>query len=108
MWIHMVPAYRIGASRSLARHKDGSRLVRRGSAFGRREPLTAEEQAALADLGYHWGDCYSISVSNGTWRASPVHDSSAVITAASAGMLREKIRLDYADWHPVQADRMST
>jgi hypothetical protein len=70
--------------------------------------VTAAEQAALADLGFHWGDHYEISVNdNGRWRASPVHDSSSVITANSATKLREKIRLDYADRHPVQ-ERMST
>jgi hypothetical protein len=70
--------------------------------------VTAAEQAALADLGFHWGEHYEISVNdNGTWRASPIHDSSSVIIANSATKLREKIRLDYADGHPVQ-ERMST
>jgi hypothetical protein len=70
--------------------------------------VTAAEQAALADLGFHWGEHYEISVNDrGTWRASPVHDGSSVIIANSATKLREKIRLDYADRHPVQ-ERMST
>jgi hypothetical protein len=70
--------------------------------------VTAAEQAALADLGFHWGEHYEISVNDsGTWRARPVHDNSSVITANTATKLREKIRLDYADRHPVQ-ERMST
>jgi hypothetical protein len=70
--------------------------------------VTAAEQAALADLGFHWGEHYEISVNdNGTWRASAIRDSSSVIMADSATKLREKIQLDYADRHPVQ-ERMST
>jgi hypothetical protein len=70
--------------------------------------VTAAEQAALADLGFHWGEHYEISVNdNGTWRANPIRDRSSVIIANSATELREKIRLDYADRHPVQ-ERMST
>jgi hypothetical protein len=69
--------------------------------------ITASEQSALADLGFHWGDHYSISVSDGSWRASPIKEPAAVMKADSAAKLREKIRLDYADRHPVQ-ERMST
>jgi hypothetical protein len=51
---------------------------------------------------------YEISVNDkGGWRASPIHDRSSVITADSPTKLREKIRLDYVDRHPVQ-QRMST
>ena len=75
--------------------------------------VTAAEQSALSDLGYRWGDYYSISVSGGVWRATLLRDDSPVIAAPSAAELGEKILRDYADRHPVPgfaslADRMST
>jgi hypothetical protein len=75
--------------------------------------LTAAEQSALSDLGYHWGDYYSISLSDGRWRASPIRDSASVITASTAAKLGELLMLDFADRHPVPgfaslSDRMTT
>jgi hypothetical protein len=69
--------------------------------------VTAAEQAALADLGFHWGDYYAISVSGSTWRAVPLGDPAGALTARDPARLREKIRADYFDRTRLR-ERMST
>lgn len=57
--------------------------------------MTADEEAALADLGYHWGSAYAIRVCDGIWTAHPYERPADVLTADSAGQLRILIRQDY-------------
>jgi hypothetical protein len=57
--------------------------------------MTRDEQAALADLGFHRGDAYAISVSDGVWRAHAFDRPADVLTADTADELRLLIREDY-------------
>jgi hypothetical protein len=57
--------------------------------------MTRDEQGDLADLGFHWGEAYSISVSDGVWRAHAFDRPADVLTADTADELRLLIRQDY-------------
>ena len=48
----------------------------------------------LADLRWHWGSAYEITVWSGIYRAERRDDGSAV-TAVTAGCLKAEIRADY-------------
>ena len=57
--------------------------------------MTAQEEAALADLGHHWGAVYAITMSGGIWTACPYERPADVLTAESADQRRILIRQDY-------------
>ena len=57
--------------------------------------MTAEEQAALADLGYHWGSEYAIAMCDGVWTARPYDRPASILTANGAEQLRKLIRQNY-------------
>jgi hypothetical protein len=56
----------------------------------------------LADLHRHWGEVYVIKCDGETWSASPVTDMTVILTAESAGELRQAIRRDYGSRPSVQ------
>jgi hypothetical protein len=56
----------------------------------------------IADLRYHWGSAYEITVWSGIYRAERRDDGSAV-TAITAGCLKAEIRADYLG-RPVPRD----
>jgi nitroimidazol reductase NimA-like FMN-containing flavoprotein (pyridoxamine 5'-phosphate oxidase superfamily) len=74
--------------------------------------LSKEDQSSLLDLAWHWEAAYTFSVIEGQWQAVPAADLSAVLTAATAEELREKVRQDYANrqasLRPIRGERMST
>jgi len=49
----------------------------------------------LADLRYHWGEAYIITLAHGMFRAERCDDGAAVSSVTAAG-LRVLIRDDYA------------
>jgi hypothetical protein len=57
--------------------------------------MTVDEEAALADLGYHWGSAYAIRLCDGIWTAFPYDRPAALLTAESADQLRTLIHQDY-------------
>ena len=57
--------------------------------------MTAEEEAALTDLGHHWGHVYAIAMCDGIWTAQPYDRPASILTADSADQLRKLIRQDY-------------
>jgi hypothetical protein len=57
--------------------------------------MNVTEQAQLADLGFHWGHAYHLSVCDGVWRASPLAQPADVLTARTADELRLMIRQHY-------------
>jgi hypothetical protein len=57
--------------------------------------MTVTEEAALADLGYHWGSAYAIRLRDGIWTAIPYDRPVEVLTAESADQLRILIQQDY-------------
>jgi hypothetical protein len=74
--------------------------------------LSEEDQSSLLDLAWHWESAYSFSVIEGVWQAVPAADTAAVLTAATASELREKVRQDYSlrqtRSRPIRGERMST
>jgi hypothetical protein len=74
--------------------------------------LSKEDQSSLLDLAWHWESAYIFSVIEEVWQAVPATDPSAVLTAATAHELREKVRQDYASrqarLRPIRGERMST
>jgi hypothetical protein len=75
--------------------------------------LSREQELDLTGMTWHWGEVYSIAMSEGTWRATWKADPQAVMTANSADALRELIRADYAQRTgskptPLRGERMST
>lgn len=74
--------------------------------------LSKEDQSSLLDLAWHWESAYTFSVIEGLWQAVPAADPSALLAAATAEELREKVRLDYASrqasLRPIRGERMST
>jgi len=56
----------------------------------------------LADLRWHWGDAYDITVQNGMLRAAR-RDDGAAVTATTAERLAAEIRTDYGA-RPVPRD----
>jgi hypothetical protein len=57
--------------------------------------MTVAEESALADLGYHWGSVYAISLRNGIWTAHQYERPADVLTAESPDELRILIQKDY-------------
>jgi hypothetical protein len=76
--------------------------------------LTNEEQSDLLALAWHWDGSYRFQITDGVWSATLVSDPTCVLTAESAGELRELVRNDYADRRAAAKDpvylseRMST
>ena len=58
--------------------------------------LSQWEATALNRLTYHWGSCYDIRCSDGTWSASHVDSPAAVMTADEPEELLEQIHGDYS------------
>lgn len=57
--------------------------------------MTVEEEAALADLGYHWGSAYAIGLRDGVWTAFPYERPAEILTAETAEQLRSLIHRNY-------------
>jgi hypothetical protein len=56
--------------------------------------MTVGEEAALADLGRHWGSAYAIRLRDGLWSALPFDRPAEVLTADSPDQLRILIQQD--------------
>jgi hypothetical protein len=56
--------------------------------------MTVDEEAALADLGCHWGSAYAIRLRDGIWSAFSYERPAEVLTADSADQLRILIQQD--------------
>ncbi len=67
-----------------------------GGAHGDAAAISAEDEAALTDLRWHWDEAYEIDCSDGAWEARFRADT-ATLSAASDGELRKLIRQDYLD-----------
>lgn len=76
--------------------------------------LNPIDEAALRDLSWHWDGAYTFAVVDDTWTATPADSPTGILTADSASELRELVRADYAERHPVACtdgylqERMST
>jgi hypothetical protein len=76
--------------------------------------LNPTDEAALCDLSWHWENAYTFAVVDDTWTASPADNPADILTAESSWELRELVRADYAERHPVVRtngylqERMST
>jgi hypothetical protein len=63
--------------------------------------LNPADEAALRDLSWHWENAYTFAVVDDTWTAAPADSPADILTAESASELRELVRADYAERHPV-------
>jgi hypothetical protein len=57
-------------------------------------PISDKDDAALADLRWHWDSAYEISHDGGAWTARFL-EGTATLSASSADELRDLVREDY-------------
>lgn len=97
---------------NVSNHPDEASLAYVGNVAYVRYMMSSGNASALANLQFHWDECYEIGCDQGTWWARRRDAASPRLEAGSASDLRELIRVDHhrrtsANYGPL-SERMST